>query len=191
MIPMTKKDIRLSTVDFEVRELPDEPQKIVGYALKFNRESENLGGFTEIIDANALAETDMNNVVALLNHDANYVLGRSGKNLDLIVDDIGLKFEFTPNDTSYVDDLIKNMRSGFIDKCSFAFTTDDDKWEERENGYLRTINKIKRLYDISIVTSPAYPDTEVVLSQRSIDKVAELNREERERALLDIEVSMY
>lgn len=166
------KDTRLYDVDFEVRTLEDEGKTVIsGYALKFNKPSEDLG-FTEYIDREALTGADMSNVVALLNHDSNYVLGRSGRNLTLSVDDAGLFFEIEPNDTSYVRDLMENMRSGLIDKCSFAFSIakGGDEWRESKEGrYERTVKQIDKLYDVSVVTSPAYEDTVALLSQRSAD----------------------
>lgn len=146
----------------------EETPSVVGYALKFNRDSEDLG-FIERIDSHALDQTDMSDVYALINHDDNYVLARTGNNLNLTVDDIGLKFEFKPTNTSYSRDLVDNLKAGLVNKCSFAFTVANagDEWEERNGKYYRTINNIERLYDVSVVTYPAYSDTEVVLSQRS------------------------
>lgn len=183
---MNKKDIRLHNADYEVREFEEQskPTKIIGYALKFDKPSEDLG-FTEYISRNALDNTKMDNVVALLNHDSNYVLGRTGKNLTLEVDDIGLKFAFETTNTSYTRDLIENMKTGLVNQCSFAFIVgeDGDEWRELENGrYERRIHSIDRLFDISIVTTPAYPDTEAVLSQRTKEKMVNNNR------LRDIEI---
>lgn len=163
-------DRRLLNVDFEVRELSEgEGTMITGMALRFNKPSEDLG-FIETLDERCLDGADMSNVVALVNHDSNQVLGRTGKNLRLNVTDEGLSFEIDPVDTSYTRDLMKNMRAGLIDKCSFAFSIakDGDKWFKRADGkYERTVTKIDRLYDVSVVTSPAYEDTEAMLSERS------------------------
>lgn len=160
---------------------------IVGYALKFDRPSEDLG-FTEYIDPRSLDSADMSNVVALLNHDSNYVLGRTGRNLELEVDDIGLRFKLELNDTTYARDLIENMRNGLIDKCSFAFTVEDDEWEERDGRYNRFIRKIDKLYDVSVVTTPAYSDTEAVLSARTKDLASKAANSERDRAVLIMEM---
>lgn len=166
----SKQDRRLLNVDFEVRELPEEGTSLIkGVALRFNKPSEDLG-FIETLDNRCLENTDMSNVVALINHDSNQVLGRTGRNLVLRTTDEGLEFEIDPIDTSYTRDLISNMRAGLIDKCSFAFTIADngDKWTKRSDGkYERLITNIDKLYDVSVVTSPAYEDTEAVLSERS------------------------
>lgn len=156
----------------------------MGYALKFDRPSEDLG-FTEFIDSRALDEADMSNVVALLNHDSNYVLGRTGKNLELEVDEIGLRFKLELTETSYARDLLENMKNGLIDKCSFAFTVDEEDWTERDGKYERVIRKINKLYDVSVVTTPAYNDTEAVLSARTKDKAHEAI--ERELLIMEME----
>lgn len=198
------KDVRLNVVDYEVRNLEEGNDKsyISGYALKFDKPSEDLG-FTEYINRDALSGTNMDNVVALLNHDSNYVLGRTGRNLTLSVDDIGLRFELEPIDTSYTRDLIENMRSGLIDKCSFAFTIPEggDEWRKIDNDrYERTIKKIDRLYDVSVVTTPAYEDTEAMLSERSINSKKAFEKEmnvdnestnrEREVEVLELELNI-
>lgn len=186
--------MRFGLADYEIRNSDDGEVIVVGYALKFERESTGLY-FREIIKREALNDADMTNVVALVNHDSNYVLGRSGKNLELEIDEIGLKFTVVLNDTTYARDLAENMRTGLIDKCSFAFTIakDGDQWEKLSDGtYRRTISKIKKLYDVSVVTSPAYGDTEAVLSQRSIDAYEQIsNEEEYRKQVLDLEVNMW
>lgn len=174
---------------------------ITGYALKYNKPSEILGGFCrfiEEIEPGALDSADMSNVVATINHDQSQVLGRSGVNLTLEPDDIGLKFTVEPTDTSFARDLVANINAGVINQCSFAFTVapDDDAedWQESTRDgvdYDRTIRKIDHLYDVSVVTTPAYPDTEAVVGQRSINRAREQSHiaidKERRKLLLQYE----
>ena len=82
------KEIRNITSDMEVRSLGEyENPVITGYALKFNRWSDTLGGwFRELLEPESLRDADMSNVVALFNHDNSKILGRVGKNLTLTVD---------------------------------------------------------------------------------------------------------
>ena len=130
-----QRERRTLTTALELREIDDgaggKRRVFEGYALKFNRRSENLGGFDEILRENCLDGTDMSNVVALYNHDASYPLARStvpsGEgSLRLTVDGIGLRFTLTPTETSYAADLERNMRAGVVNQCSFAFTVADD-----------------------------------------------------------------
>lgn len=185
-----KYDVRTYGEVAEIRTLESGGTNIVsGYALKFDTLSHDFGygddHVYETLDKRCLDETDMSNVAALINHDANMLLGRTGFNLELRTDDIGLYFEVRPTETSYAKDLITNMQSGIIAKCSFGFVPDPKsiEWSKRADGsYLRTIKKIKQLFDVSVVTYPAYEDTESVVSQRSFEafRAEELKNNQRD-----------
>lgn len=185
------KEIREITTNIELRSADDEgdPDAIEGYALKFNKWSKRMGmmpPFQEIISRDALNDTDVDDVVALFNHNQEYPLARntieSGPgSLTLERDGIGLKFRFTPTDTTYAKDLKENLRSGVVNKCSFAFSIDPEDEEAESIEYNedadvieRTINRIEKLYDVSVVTTPAYDDTEAVVGERSLDKMKEI-----------------
>ncbi|MDS9998620.1 HK97 family phage prohead protease [Bacillus atrophaeus] len=184
---MKNKEIRQLTTPIEIRSDGEgQSEYVEGYALKFEKWSERLGWFKEIISRNALDSTNMSNVIALFNHQQDFPLARntvSGDTgrLELETDGIGLKFRFKPSDTSYARDLMENIRSGVINQCSFAFSldygdADADEWRinEDEDIYERRINKIQRIFDISLVTTPAYSDTEAVVGTRSLEKVEQL-----------------
>lgn len=184
----TGLETRQITTTLNLRQIEDSEESVIeGYALKFNKPSDILGGFVrfrEILDSHALDETDMANVVATFNHDQNQVLGRTGINLDLEVDNIGLKFRVRPTDTQFARDLLTNIKAGVINQCSFAFTIPNEKgaeeWEDSEEegvDYQRTIRQIDHLYDVSVVTTPAYPDTEVMVGSRSKELVEALRKE--------------
>lgn len=173
-----EKEIRNITNSIEIRsEEGQEQKKIVGYALKFNTWSENLGGFAETIDRHALDNCDMSDVRCLIDHDSQKILGRTANGtLKLTVDDIGLKYECIPSDTSYARDLMTNMENGNINQCSFGFilnydNNECDNWEyDDERGiYKRTLKDIKELFDVSAVTYPAYSNTECVVAQRKLE----------------------
>lgn len=181
--------------DFEVREIGDGEEKqthIQGYAVIFDSVSEDLG-FRELITRGALDSTDMSDVVLLFNHDRDKILARNNKqegvgSLTLSVDDKGLFFDAVPTNTSYARDLIANMESGIIGKCSFAFNidwSDSDAqkwdWDDGSKGYdFRTIYKIARISDVSVVTSPAYESTSTTLYKRCKDDYEKEIQEERE-----------
>lgn len=170
----------------------DEPV-IEGYALKYDKPSEVMGGFVRFIERiapGALDHTDMSNVVATINHDQNQVLGRSGVNLTLTPDKVGLRFSVKPTDTTFARDLITNIKAGVINQCSFAFTVADNdsaqEWEESTHDgvdYNRTIRQIDHLFDVSVVTTPAYPDTEATVGQRSMDMVKRMRSKKQNEAI--------
>lgn len=78
------------------------------------------------------------------------------------IDDKGLKYSFDAPNTALGDELLEGLRRGDINASSFAFTVGSDSWEKQEDGtYLRTINSIQELFDVSPVYQPAYSATSV------------------------------
>lgn len=146
----------------------NESRLVEGYALKFDNLSVDFGWFKEKIDRKALDNADMTDVVALFNHNDNFVLARTISNtLTLTVDDIGLKYSFEAPKTTIGNDLIEMLSRGDIQHSSFSFTVEDQLWEEDENGEeIRTILKINKLFDVSPVTFPAYRETDVSIAKR-------------------------
>ncbi len=169
------------------------PSRIVrGYAAKFEKKSNNLGGeshqFFEIIQRGAFDDVLNDDVRALFNHDANLILARSkgGEGtLKLGVDDVGLWYEFDAPATRAGDDLLESLARKDVDQSSFAFTISKEgqSWEERTEGGVtvatRTIKKIKRLYDVSPVTYPAYEDTNSGISRSLEDSFKEFQAEQK------------
>lgn len=192
-----KIETRSLTTNLELRSNEEGQEYFEGYALKFDQWSEVLYDFKEIIDKDALKNTDLSDVRALINHDDNYILARTlANNLVLEVDGLGLKFKAYPSDTSYAKDLKANMQVGNINKCSFAFrlnwdNPDCEKWEFDESNkiYTRRIKDIKIISDISIVTNPAYKSTEAVIT-RSLDTFKEQRQKEltKQKLLLELEL---
>lgn len=154
----------------EVAETEDVTTTIVGHAAVFDKLSENLGGFQERINKNAFDDVLDNDVRAFFNHDPNHLLARSTSGtLRLSTDNEGLKYEFDVPDTTTGRDLLVSMKRGDITQSSFAFTVEDDSWEVENGMDVRTINKVKRLYDVSPVSIPAYPDAnDLVVAQRGL-----------------------
>lgn len=164
---------RFNAGSIELRKKDDgQSRTIRGYAAVFNRDSENLGFFIERIAPGAFDGVLNDDTVALFNHDPNLPLSRNGAGLTLGVDDVGLFYEFDAPNTTIGNDLLENVRSGIIKQSSFAFTVKEEQWTERKGEpTIRTIKKVDRLYDVSPVTYPAYPDTTV--ASRSRTKVNE------------------
>ncbi len=162
---------RFLTQGFEVRAEEGKPTVVEGYAAVFNDETVIGGSFAERIDRGAFKGADMNNTVALFNHDINKPLARAGHGLELTVDERGLKYRFEIGTQSYAQDLVENIRMGNVSTSSFGFTVKDDEWEMRDDMNLRTIKEVGLLFDVSPTTQGAYPTTEVGL--RSMDLALE------------------
>lgn len=184
------KEIRSMAENIEFRDKDNGERFIEGYALKFNSVSEDLGGFKETIERSALDKTDLSDVRALFNHNASQVLARSSAGtLQLDVDDVGLKFRARIPNTSYGNDLAENLRNGNVNQCSFGFCLDeggdDFSYDEKEGIFKRSLRSIKEIVDVSVVTYPAYKDTDVAPALRSLNKVKEdaRNKELEKRQL--------
>ncbi|TPR12143.1 phage major capsid protein [Apilactobacillus timberlakei] len=156
------------------KETKKDTTTVEGYGLLFNTLSKNLGGFKEKIDPKALNNVDLSKVYMLFNHNYDKPLASvEAGNLSLTIDDKGLKFIANLDDSvSYVSDVINQVNNGNIKNCSFSFdvdTTDDqaEVFSEDNGETVRTINKIKDLFDVSLVTIPAYDETTVKVDKRS------------------------
>ena len=170
MIPQTKDvEIRVFRPDeFRYEARDDGTRRIVGHAAVFNQWSEDLGGFREQIAPGAFADAiGRDDVRALFNHDTNQVLGRNkAGTLTLLEDERGLLSEIILPDTQLARDLEALMKRGDVNQMSFAFSIDPagQDWKKQGDGdWERTITKVARLYDVSIVTFPAYPQTDAAV----------------------------
>ena len=159
------KEIRVTT-GLEVRYMNQEDEEkrtLSGYAIKFNDVTTIGDQFREQVTSTALEGVDMSNTFALFNHDWSSPLGRAGRNMNLTVDDTGLRVDIDLPDTSMARDLAELVKNDIVGGMSFGFTIADDSWTRDDEMPLRTINKIDRLYEVTFTPIPAYPTTEVAL----------------------------
>lgn len=176
------KEIRNS--NNEITSILPESRTVSGYAIVFNSDSNDLGGFIERIDPTSLdGVVEKSDVLCLLNHNEDRgVLARSNKgegSLTLEIDEIGLKYTFEAPNTALGDELLEGLRRGDISTSSFAFTVGKDSWSKLENGtYLRTINSINELFDVSPVYRAAYDATSVKADSRGLDAIKQKEKEE-------------
>ena len=182
---MKNKETR--TYNAELRASED-GKTVTGYAAVFNSMSEEMWGFRERIDPKAFDNADMSDVRALFNHDPNMLLARSSSGtLALSVDEKGLRYSFELPDTTAGRDLREMLKRGDVSQSSFGFTIAEDDWEERKNDAgevvetTRIITKVHRLFDVSPVTYPAYPDATVAI--RSRDKWQEEHNKDSKTAV--------
>lgn len=156
-----KKEIRFFAENLKARNDTDNNEKMIveGYAVVFD--SPATHGFTEIIDRNAFNGCDMKDVPMKYNHDDSHlILARTRNNsLQLSVDDKGLLIRAELINTTSNIDIYKSIQAGLLDKMSFAFTVEEEKWDLSTDT--RTILKIDRLYDVSVVDTPFYDTTSI------------------------------
>ena len=161
----------------------DEGSILEGYAAVFNSYSQDLGGFREKINPGAFAKTlnDGADVRALFNHDSNLILGRTkSKTLELSEDDKGLYYRVKLPDTSYAKDLIVSLKRKDITQNSFGFRVVSDTWST--DGKKRALNEVK-LFDVSPVTYPAYPDA--TAAKRSLEAFKSSKEQEKDTSKAD------
>lgn len=146
--------------------------------------------YYEVISRGAFDGCDMKDACLKYNHDdSTPILARiRGGSLSLNLMDDGLYFDATLFNTSFSRDCYELVRQGAL-QCSFAFTvtTDGDVYDR--NTRTRRINKIGRLYDLSIVSLPAYSDT-FVQARSFFEAEAERDRMEM-RNVLDLAKAKY
>lgn len=149
-------------------ELRDNSRTIAGYAAVFNSVADIGGAFREQIAPGAFAKSLSDDVRALFDHDTGHVLGRTKSGtLRLAEDARGLAVEIDLPDTQTGRDLRESMARGDIDGMSFGFRVTKQDWDETGEIPLRTIRELE-LFEVSVVTFPAYADTEVAL--RSLEQ---------------------
>jgi HK97 family phage prohead protease len=177
------------TFNPEIRkvETDDDKMHIEGKAVAFYS-PETYYGETEVIDRHALDSADMTDVVLRYNHnDTQYTLARTrNHSLNLEIRDDGLYFDADLIPTTTNKDAYLMVKEGLLDKCSFAFTIDEDKYDNKQ--HLRTITKIGRLYDVALVDFPFYNDT--MVEARSLDTrddfIKRVKEEQRKALLLEL-----
>lgn len=160
-----KQTRMLRTFDIECRSESDGKMRFSGYALKFDRKTNLFSDYYEIIRKEALQSTDMSRVFLLFNHDESKIIaGTPNESLKLTVDDIGLRIDAEAVETETSKEVYQLAKSGLLDKMSFSFKLNKNSFEfvqQNDGTWLREIVGIDRLYDVAIVTFPAYEDTEV------------------------------
>lgn len=155
---------RRTGIELRIAGSPRAP-RLLGYASVFDKPSEDLGGFVEYVRPGAFTRTlrDGRDVVALVHHNPELVLGRrSAGTLTLEEDDHGLRFEIDLPDTTVGRDVAVSVGRGDVRGASFGFTIPKggDRWRSREGITTRELVDVD-LHDVTITSSPAYPDTTV------------------------------
>jgi HK97 family phage prohead protease len=162
-----------ATVKWEQRAIEQETEQrgfFKGHSIVFNQMSEDLGDFVEIIDRSALDSVDSEECIAVFNHNENYILGSSeGGTLTLRNDEIGIYTEIQDGTTTVHNNCREWVKRGDLRGMSFKFSDTESDWvynEEKKMMY-RTIKRIGKLWDVSLVARPAYRQTDVALRSLS------------------------
>lgn len=189
-MPSKEREYRSMELRAASRAENEEPNFVVeGYATTFNdvydlyRDGKYL--VREKVDKNAFKNTDMSDVVFQIDHEGRVFARTRNGSLGLEIDDHGLLTKTNLGLTESSRSVYEDISAGLYDRMSFAFTVTDEEYEEEEqdNGDViltRTIKSVGKLYDVSAVSFPANPNTDI--SARSKDLIdGEIKRFEAER----------
>lgn len=181
MKEMAKSEREYRSLNLELRDGSGEGEEyiVTGYASTFEPyvvcEYNGLQ-FREQVDKKAFNDADLTDVVFRVDHDGKVYARTSAGTVKVEVDNHGLRIKADLSKTASARELYEEIKAGNYNKMSFAFVVEEDSYNESER--LRVIRKIKKLYDVSPVSFPANPGTE--LSARSFfDGVIKKEKAER------------
>jgi HK97 family phage prohead protease len=167
-----KQKRNITFKNLEIRSNENDGKKYIDGLIPYNSKSVPMWGITEIIENTAFNKTlkDKSEVRALWNHNDSFILGntKSGT-LELENTDDGLICRCELPKTSYANDLYEIVSRGDVKTMSFGFCP--IKWNDTENGKLRTLKEVK-LEEVSFgVTFPAYPETNSQVAMRGFKRM--------------------
>lgn len=187
-------------VERDADDLEENKQYIVeGYASTFDPytlwTTEDGVEIKEQISPDAFEETDVSDVVFRIDHEGPVFARTSNGLISLEVDEHGLKTRIDLSKTEKARGIFEDIEAGMYPQMSFAFTVEREAWD-RET-HTRHVEKIGKLYDVSAVSFPANPGTEIGVSLR--DRIngeieaetAERLEAERQRLILQLRLKHF
>lgn len=173
------RQLRSTPQQFRTRDDGDD-LVIEGYFAVFDSPYVLWDGATEIVKPGAFAGCLSGDIRALIDHDTRLVLGRTkAGTLTLREDARGLYGTIKINrDDADAMSLYARVQRSDVDQCSFGFDIEEETFVDLGGGQCRwEINKVNPLYEVSVVTYPAYEETAV--KARHAD-LAEIQRRQAE-----------
>lgn len=174
------KEIRAFLFDIKAEENDEHGHFLAGQPIVYNSKTD-MGWYSEIIEAGALDNTDLKDIPLLVNHDDNMIpVARSRNNnenstMQFVVTDSGMEIRADLDTENNMDSraLYSAAKRKDISGMSFAFTVDEDRWEDVDTDHpTRHILSIKKIFEVSAVTFPAYEATS--LEARSANELDSL-----------------
>ena len=170
--------------EIQLRASEEENYVVEGYATTYNDpyvmyEFEGTQ-YKEQIDRDALLEADMRDVIFLYNHEGMVFARQSNGTLQLSSNDKGLYVRADLSSTEDSRRMYESIKAGLVTQMSWAFTIGDEEYDEKK--HTRTIRKVKKVFDVSAVSIPANPNTDISARSYFDGVIEEERRRERERA---------
>lgn len=146
---------------------------IEGYFAIFGGVYEVFPGATESIDPGAFDGELMEDIRFLIDHETRLVLGRTkAKTGELRIDTHGLygRVKINPSDQDAMN-LYARVERGDVDQCSFGFDILDEEIKNNPDGSIHWLIKKVKLWEVSVVTFPAYEDTAVAARKKDFEQI--------------------
>lgn len=167
----------------------DDEKRVQGYATTFDQPymlfGDNSYQVWEVVDRNAFANTDMDDVIMQYNHEGRVFARTKNNTLALRSDEHGLLIDADLGGTEIGRQLYEEIKGGYTDKMSFGFTVRGDEWDRRtEDGVeisTRRITDIGKLYDVSAVSIPANDSTSISVRSLVDGEIEKLKAERLEQ----------
>lgn len=193
-----KADREYRTLNIQPLELETKQYQVRGYASTFDTYVLfTMDGieYSERIEPTAFDEADLSDVVFRVDHEGRVYARSSAGTVDLWHDAHGLGTTADLSRTQAARELFADIEAGNYPKMSFAFTVAADHYDRAT--HTRVIEKIGKVYDVSPVSFPANPNTELSVSTRNYfdgvieaEKAERLEREKRARQIQKIKILM-
>lgn len=168
----TIRQVRSAPSSFDTRS-DDNGMYIEGYFAVFNSDYEIFSDASESVAPGAFTNTLGGDIKALCDHDTRLVLGRNkAGTLELREDSHGLwgRIAINPNDSDAVN-LYERVKRGDVDQCSFGFEIVREDSEFRDDGSVHFTIREVRLFEVSVVTFPAYAETSVSARKQDVAEI--------------------
>ena len=197
-----EREYRTLNIEVEQRAEDAEPSYIVrGYASTFEPyvlfTDEDGNEYKEVIEKDAFKDADLSDVVFRIDHAGTVYARSSAGTLEVGFDEHGLYDRADLSKTANARGLFEDIQAGNYPKQSFAFTVADDEYDRKTRT--RTIKRIAKVFDVSPVSFPANPTTELGVATRDyFNGVIEAERAERlanekrarDKALLELKIKL-
>ena len=164
-----EKEIRAFTFEVRANNNEEHGNFLEGRPIVYDSRTD-LGWYDEIIDKGALDNTDLKDVRFLVNHNTDMIpLARSRNNtvnstMQMTVDEQGMliRVDLDTENNAEAKSLYSAVERGDIDGMSFMFVADEDRWEDIDTNHpTRHIVSLRKVFEVSAVTFPAYEDTSI------------------------------
>jgi len=177
------REYRMVSVEFRAKEEEEQKYIVEGYATTFNDPyvlyTYDGVDYKEEVDQRALDGADMDDVIFLYNHEGMVFARQSNGSLKLEVEEKGLRVWADLSLTEDSRRLYEAIKTGLVTQMSWAFTVEEDSYNEKE--HLRKLLKIRKVYDVSAVSIPANPATDISARAYFDGVIEEQRRRDLER----------